>query len=79
MRTRGVHSPFTHFTIVQFVTFVKCTLASFNKLINVIWDRESNYGGFVMSAIKPGGGGALQLHLYGGVWPQDWKIDPSAD
>ena len=25
------------------------------------------------------GGGALQLHLYGGVWPQDWKIDPSAD
>ena len=23
--------------------------------------------------------GALQLHLYGGVWPQDWKIDPSAD
>ena len=26
-----------------------------------------------------GGGGALQLHLYGGVWPQDWKIDPSAD
>ena len=24
-------------------------------------------------------GGALQLHLYGGVWPQDWKIDPSAD
>ena len=26
---------------------------------------------------KPGG--ALQLHLYGGVWPQDWKMDPSAD
>ena len=25
------------------------------------------------------GGGALQLQLYGGVWPQDWKIDPSAD
>ena len=25
------------------------------------------------------GGGALQLHLYGGVWPQDWIIDPSAD
>ena len=25
------------------------------------------------------GGGALQLHLYGGVWSQDWKIDPSAD
>ena len=25
-----------------------------------------------------GGGGALQLHLYGGVWPQGWKIDPSA-
>ena len=25
------------------------------------------------------GGGALQLHLYGGVWPQYWKIDPSAD
>ena len=24
-------------------------------------------------------GGGLQLHLYGGVWPQDWKIDPSAD
>ena len=24
-------------------------------------------------------GGALQLHLYGAVWPQDWKIDPSAD
>ena len=24
-------------------------------------------------------GGTLQLHLYGGVWPQDWKIDPSAD
>ena len=24
-------------------------------------------------------GGALQLHLYGGMWPQDWKIDPSAD
>ena len=24
-------------------------------------------------------GGAFQLHLYGGVWPQDWKIDPSAD
>ena len=23
-----------------------------------------------------GGGGG---HLYGGVWPQDWKIDPSAD
>ena len=27
----------------------------------------------------PPGGGALQLHLYGGVWPQNWKIDPSAD
>ena len=25
------------------------------------------------------GGGALQLRLYGGVWPQDRKIDPSAD
>ena len=25
------------------------------------------------------GGGALQLHLYGVVRPQDWKIDPSAD
>ena len=28
---------------------------------------------------KSPGGGALQLHLYGGVWPQDWKIDPSPD
>ena len=27
--------------------------------------------------VKPGG--ALQLHLYGGVWPQDWKFDPSAN
>ena len=29
----------------------------------------------------PGGGIQLQLqlHLYRGVWPQDWKIDPSAD
>ena len=25
------------------------------------------------------GGGGLQLRLYGGVWPQDRKIDPSAD
>ena len=25
------------------------------------------------------GGGALQLRLYGGVRPQDQKIDPSAD
>ena len=25
------------------------------------------------------GGGALQLHLYGGMWPQDWRTDPSAD
>ena len=24
-------------------------------------------------------GGVLQLHLYGGVWPQDWKIGPSTD
>ena len=23
--------------------------------------------------------GSLQLRLYWGVWPQDWKIDPSAD
>ena len=22
---------------------------------------------------------SLQLRLYGGVWPWDWKIDPSAD
>ena len=29
----------------------------------------------------PGGGGAgaLQRRLYGGVWPQDRKTDPSAD
>ena len=26
-----------------------------------------------------GPGGALQLHLYRGVWPQDQKIDPSID
>ena len=32
-----------------------------------------------ITTAKPRGGGALQLHLYGGVWPQDWKIDPSAD
>ena len=32
-----------------------------------------------ISSNKCPGGGALQLHLYGGVWPQDWKIDPSAD
>ena len=31
------------------------------------------------ATIEPGGGEAFQLHLYGGVWPQDWKIDPSAD
>ena len=24
-------------------------------------------------------GGSVQLRLYGGVWPQDRKIDPSAD
>ena len=22
---------------------------------------------------------SFQLRLYGGVWPRDWKIDPSAD
>ena len=33
----------------------------------------------VFQGIVEPGGGALQLHLYGGVWPQDWKIDPSAD
>ena len=28
---------------------------------------------------RGGGGGALQLLLYGGVWPQERKIDSSAD
>ena len=32
-----------------------------------------------LGCIDRGGGGALQLHLYGGVWPQDWKINPFAD
>ena len=31
------------------------------------------------SVKRDSGGGALRLYLYGGVWPQDWKIDPSAD
>ena len=31
----------------------------------------------VVENVEPGG--ALQLRLYGGVWPQDRKIDPSAD
>ena len=30
-------------------------------------------------APPPTPGGTIQPHLYGGVWPQDWKIDPSAD
>ena len=34
---------------------------------------------FYLVATRGGGVGALQLHLYGGVWPQDWKIDPFAD
>ena len=38
---------------------------------------ESHDKGYLRGS--PWGGGALQLHLYGGVWPQDWKIDPSAD
>ena len=36
--------------------------------------REEN---FILENSHPGG--ALQLYLYGGVWPQDRKIDPSAD
>ena len=31
------------------------------------------------SSLLSPGGGAFQHHLYGGVWPQDWKIHPSAD
>ena len=27
----------------------------------------------------PPGGGDLNFICTGGVWPQDWKIDPSAD
>ena len=35
--------------------------------------------GFTSKDLCRPGGGALQLRLYGGVWPQDRKIDPSAD
>ena len=45
--------------------------------------QSEHYKGFDMESqqwLEPwGGGGALQLRLYGGVWPQDRKIDPSAD
>ena len=40
--------------------------------------NESNVR-VLVERVNARGGGALQLHLYGGVWPQDWKIDPSAD
>ena len=33
----------------------------------------------IIKSQSEGGGGGLQLRLYGGVWPQDRKIDPSAD
>ena len=56
---------------------------NFNTFLNssrvncVIWIN------FNLNVVHKGwklpGGGALQLHLYRGVWPQDWKIDPSAD
>ena len=39
--------------------------------------KQTNSGS--LRLLARGGGGALQLPLYGGVWPQDWKIDPSAD
>ena len=40
-----------------------------------------NYCQKAVTDVVPGGTypGALQLYLYGGVWPQDGKIDPSAD
>ena len=40
-----------------------------------IYDKGITYSNKMR--IDPGG--ARQLHLYGSVWPQDWKIDPSAD
>ena len=40
------------------------------------YEKKPNFTNFTF---RRGGGGALQLHLYGGVWPQDWKIDPSTD
>ena len=45
MRTRGVHSPFTHFTIVQFVTFAKCTLASLMNELTLYRIKKAIMGG----------------------------------
>ena len=49
-----------------------------NVLESVDWYKFTSSSTFKL-AIGFSPGGALQLHLYRGVWRQDWKIDPSAD
>ena len=38
-----------------------------------------NHLKYIKTLVPDPGGGGLQLHLYGGMLPKDWKIDPSAD
>ena len=62
-----------------------CSLiAGVTRTIRFISSKENikTFLGYaVWNLNAPGGGGALQLRLYRGarVWPQDRKIDPSAD
>ena len=66
--------------ILHSISYASPGLTSMRQVISLLIGRWAcSVTVFYKIRMQLPPGGSLQLPLYGVVWPQDWKIDPSAD